>query len=224
MTKKGRRVVWSSDGVQQAEYIPVHVSGWTLHGDSTIEVHGKWLFDFLRTDLSHLKSGQLRVLRTDLFAFARPEILKDHDWRNSRLPPQSSLSALQQQARKGIESVWKGYGYHLSGGIGYGITRMEGRIVRYARTGRFVDMFHAAVMDVLYSCWEQIKKCPVCEDFFLKVGKQKYCSPSCSRRANWTQFIASNPRSRDHHAEYVRRVQKKVGSKTKVTIKRRRRS
>lgn len=156
----------------------------------------------------------------DLYAFIRPDLIDDSDW-TGEYPPVEKLEQLQRDAREGIHRVEEGGSYRLDKGIGYGITKLAGRIVRDDRRGTLEDQFRAAVMEVVQAFWDRLRECGQCHGRFLKFGKQKYCSPSCASRARWNAFKARR-RARDHRAEYAARVKKRFGQKAKLNIKRRR--
>ena len=185
------------------------------------ETYARWLFDFLRTDLSALSPNQVQRVRADIWAFVRPEVIADASWATGQLPPIELVMQLRDDARKGIRRVREGHWFELEHGIGYGIAKFGDRIFRGSRRGTFPDLFRAAVMDTLQDFWGRLRECPRCHELFLKVGKQKYCGPVCSRRANWDAFQGRR-NERDYRREYEKRVQKRLGPKAKVRIKRRR--
>ena len=142
-------------------------------------------------------------MRADLWAFVRPEIVLNKSWGDDEwLPPIKMLEALQREARAGIQRVRAGDWFELEQGIGYGIARLGNQIIRGSRRGTFEDLFRAAVMDTVQVFWDRLRECPRCHSIVLKVGKQKYCSPTCASRAHWDAFKARRG-TRDHHREYV---------------------
>jgi hypothetical protein len=198
-----------------------HVQGQTLPSEWSPDVYAQWLFVFLRTDLGALTPGQLLGMRADVWAFTRPEIIEHKSWGSENLPTAEVLAALQTDARAGIQSVRDGEWFDLEKGIGYGIALMGDRIVRGSRRGTFEDLFRDKVMDTVQTYWERLQECPRCHGVFLKIGKQKYCSPTCARRTHWDAFKARR-HDRDHHREYERRAKKRLGPNVKVSIKPRR--
>ena len=193
----------------------------TLPPSWSPDAYARWFFDFLRTDLATLTPGQLLGMRADLWAFVRPEIVQNKSW-DGFLPPVEIMGTLQRDALAGIQLVREGAWFELKDGIGYGIARMGSHIIRGTRRGSFQNLFLAAVMDTVQAFWDRLRECPQCHAIFLKVGKQKYCSPTCGSQAHWAAFKVR--RNRDHHREYARRAQKRLGPNVKVTIKRRRRA
>jgi hypothetical protein len=179
----------------------------TPSGEDTLEVHAavieprlsaggsperyaQWLFGFLRTDLNVLTPGELLGMRADLWAFIRPERLGYPDWREEPLPSAEKLRDLQRDARAGLQRVLEGQWFELKHGIGYGIARMGGRLIKGVRRGTLEDLFRDAVMDAVLAFWPQLRTCARCREMFVKVGKQKYCSPACASRAHWERFKA----------------------------------
>ncbi|MBI2187319.1 MAG: hypothetical protein HYU37_09420 [Acidobacteria bacterium] len=207
----------SSDDIEVDRYVP----GQTLPPKWSPDAYARWFFDFLRIDLATLTPGQLLGMRADLWAFVRPEIVLNTSWGDEHLPPAETLEAFQRDARAGIQRVREGQWFTLEQGIGYGIARLGNQVVKGRRSGTFEDLFRAAVMDTVQAFWDRLYECPRCHAIFLKVGKQKYCSSTCASRAHWDAFKARR-RARDHHLEYARRTQKRLGANAKVRIKPRR--
>jgi hypothetical protein len=205
---------FETDGYVQGQTLP---SSWS----QSPEAYARWLFEFLRTDLRTLTPGQLLGMRADLWAFVRPEIIEDKSWGNESLPTAEVLEAIQQDARAGIQRLREGEWFALERGIGYGIARFGDHIMRGGRRGTFEDLFRAAMIDTVQTLWERLRECPRCHAMFLKVGKQKYCSSICARRTHWDAFKERRP-NRDHHTEYARRVQNRLGANVKVSRKPRR--
>lgn len=191
-----------------------YLQGQTLPPSWSPDAYAQWFFDFLRTDLAALTPGQLLGMRADLWAFVRPEILQNKSW-DGDLPTAGILEALQRDARAGIRRVREGEWFELEAGIAYGIARMGNRIIRGSRRGTFEDLFRAAVMDTVQAFWPRLHECPRCHAIFVKVGKQKYCSPTCASRSHWDAFKARRG-ARDHHHEYERRAKKRLGPNVKV--------
>jgi hypothetical protein len=198
------------------------LQGQSLPASWAPDVYAKWFFDFLKTDLTTLTPGQLLGMRADVWVFVRPEIVVK-SWGDERLPPKEMLEALQRDAREGIQHVREGGWFALEAGITYGIARLGERIIRGARRGTFEDLFRAAAMDTLQAYWDRLYECPRCHALFVKVGKQKYCSPTCASRAHWEKFKMRR-KARDHRREYARRTQKRLGGAAKVKIAPRKRT
>jgi hypothetical protein len=150
-------------------------------------------------------------MRADVWRFVRPEIIKNRSWGSEDLPPAAILAAIQQDAIAGIKLVREGEWWDLQEGIGYGIARMGERLIRGSRSGTFEDLFRAAAMDTVQTFWERLHECPRCHAMFLKVGKQKFCTPACASRAHTDAFRKRHP-DRDHHAEHERRVKRRLGA------------
>jgi hypothetical protein len=129
-------------------------------------------------------------MRADLWAFVRPERLGHPDWGAQPLPSLEQLLALQRDARAGIQRVRDGKWWELEDGIGYGIARMGTRLIKGARRGTLTNLFRDAVMETVLAFWPQLHTCARCHALFVKVGKQKYCSPACANRAHWERFKA----------------------------------
>ena len=185
-----------------------YVAGQTLPPEWLPEAYGKWLFEFLRTDLSTLTTGQQLGCRADLWAFVRPELIEGDTWEGT-LPPLDVVAALQRDAREGIHRIRKGDWFGLERGISYGIAILGRRIVRGERRGTFSDLFRAAVMDTVQTFWNRLHECPRCHEMFLKVGKRSYCSAVCASRAHWAAFKKRRG-SRDHVHANTRKAYKGV--------------
>jgi hypothetical protein len=194
--------------------ISSYVRGQTLPHSWSPDTYARWLFDFLRTDLATLTPGQLLGMRADLWAFVGPEIVENPSW-DGNLPTVDVLETLQRVARAGIQRVREGEWFELEAGIKYGIALAGDRVIRGNQRGTFDDLFRAAVMETLQGYWHRLPECPRCHAIFVKVGKQKYCSPTCASRAHWDAFKARR-RARDHHSEYERRVKKRLGPNVKA--------
>lgn len=245
MPKRQKRSGQPSPSFPSRELHANYVHGQTLPASWSQDTYTKWFFDFLRTDLTTLTPGQLLGMRADAWAFVGPAILEDtmpaegvenlpaladaslHPvQREARaaiqayLPTASSLEALQRDARAGIQRVREGDWFELERAIPYGIARQGNHIVRGAQRGAFRDLFLAAVMDTVQTSWSRLFECPRCHEIFLKVGKQKYCSPTCASRSHWDAFKARRS-DRDHHLEYERRTKKRLGPNVKVKPRRR---
>ena len=207
---------WPIDPVQ----VETSVSGVeTISPWWTLETRAQWVFEFLRTDLESLTPGQLLGMRVDVWNFAQPDWLIT-TWGTEKFPPLETLKNLQADANAGLQRVDEGQWFELQQGISYGIARQGGRIVRGCRKGSLEDLFRADVMDIVQMFWEQLHKCPRCQARFLKVGKRKYCSLTCSSRVHWDAFKAR--RKRDHHGEYVGRARKRTSPKVQVAKRPRR--
>ena len=194
-------------------------AGQTLPASWSPEAYLRWFSTFLRTDFSTLTPGQLHGMRVDAEAFARLELVTASSI--GELPDLALLETLQRDVQQGIQRLRDGEWFLLEEGIGYGIAQIGDHIMKGCRRGTFEDAFRASAMDVVEAFWDRLPVCPRCRTTFLKIGKQKYCSPICASRAHWEAFKTRH-RVRNHHREYKRRVQKRLGAK--VTIKPRRRT
>jgi hypothetical protein len=196
-----------------------YVEGQTLPPRWLPERYAAWLFEFLRTDLDQLTPGQQLGMRADLWAFVQPELVEPSpQWAREGLPPVEVLKGLQKSALAGIARVREDKWFMLETGIKWGVARMGNRLIRGSRTGSFDDLFLAAVMDVMQGFWDRLHRCPRCKGIFVKVGKRKFCSAGCARRAHWDAFKRRRA-ERDHTREYARRVQKRLGASVKVRIR-----
>ena len=225
-----RQPMGSWDDFETAGY----VEGQTLPFSRTQspEAYDRWLFEFLRTDLRALTPVQLHGMRANLWAFVDPGEIKGQSWSTDprrpaerpnavSLPPIEVLEEMQQDARAGLQRLRENKWYVLEEGIGYGIACAGHHIVRIGRSGTFKDLFRAALMDTVQAVWGSLYECPRCHALFVKVGKQKYCSPTCGRRTHWDAFKERRA-ARDHHREYTGRVRKRLGGKVKVSARPRR--
>ena len=47
------------------------------------------------------------------------------------------------------------------------------------REGGFRTLFLAIAVDIVKDYWSEIRACPQCRHWFLRHGKQTFCSPEC---------------------------------------------
>lgn len=196
---------WSTDSYIAGQTLP-----WTYEPNA----YARWLFEFLKTDLSVLSSEQDRETRANLRAFVRAELPED-GFGADLLPTEEATRGAQSIGRQGIQRVLAFEWFELEKGIAYGIARAGDQIIRGSTRGSFADLFRAAVMDVVQEYWDRLYDCPRCHSIFVKAGKQKYCSTRCMTAANWDRFKENRP-VRDHRQEYLARVRKRLGSKVRV--------
>ena len=193
------------------------LDGQTLQAAWSKEASARWLFEFLRMDLAALTPGQLLGARADAWVFAQPEMVVNWDQSENR-PTVVMLEAVQREVREGIHRVRQGGWFELEEGISYGFARFGDQIIKGRRRATFEASFLAAAMDTVQEQWSRLYECPRCRRLFLKVGKQKYCSPKCAGQAHWENFKARRP-ARNHEREYARRTQKRLGPTARVKIK-----
>src|SRR5262249_51241711 len=128
-----------------------------------------------------------------------PEIGSLRDEANVSANPQA-LRDLQEAVRRGIRAVSDGR-WGLGEGVPKdGIARWRSRVVRGCRVGGFRVLFQAIALDIVETHWSEMRECPWCRQWFLRKGKQAFCSPVCSQKSRWTRF-ASHRRPRDYRAE-----------------------
>lgn len=192
-----------------------YVAGQTLPTRRDAEIYARWFFnEFLRLDLGTISAAKESELAANLWAFVGPGMVRDARSREG-VVPLVAMSSLAQAARDGIRRVTQGGWYELKEGVSYGIAQLGDGLVKGRQTGTFEDQFHAAVMDACLVFWDRLRDCPGCGTLFLRAGKQKFCSNTCSRRASWERFERHRG-PRDHHKEYESRVRKKLGATVKV--------
>ena len=192
--------------------------GQTLPPSRSPEVYARWLFEFLRADLTTLTEGQLLGMRADAARFTDAEVIVGAVG-HEELPTTEELQKLRDDAVTGLQRVMTGGWFELDDGVAFGIALSGDRIVRGRRRGSFSDQFRAAVFDTVEMFWHRIRPCPTCRQLFLTSGKRVYCSEKCAGQASWSAYKVRNPqnsRRRDYHAEYERRIQKKLGHGVKV--------
>ena len=238
-----KRKTYSPPAVDSREGYSSYTHGQTLPASWSQETYAKWFFDFLRTDLTTLTPGQQLGMRADSRAFMGPAeverttpaagvenmpALLDESLHpthregraaiQAQLPTVEMLQQVQREAREGIQRVREGKRFELEEGFRYGIARRGDHIYRTLPVGPFRVLFLAAVMDVVRTHWPRLRECPQCRALFLKSGKRKYCSTVCGNRAHWDAFVKAHAdrSQRDHHQEYARRIQKKLGPKVKA--------
>jgi hypothetical protein len=200
------------------------------------DARARWLFDFLRTDLSTLTEGQALGLRKDAFGFIgaatidapeatgdRPTLTRD-GWERlyGSLIPAEELPRLQTEIRAGLDRLQRRQWWQLEGRIGYGVKVMGSRVIRDNRRGQFRDLFVAAAIDVIQETWPRLRTCPQCGAPFLRFGKQAYCTPTCSQQARWKRYVDHRPK-RDYRGERTRAIRNRIGPNARITPKRRNR-
>ena len=167
---------------------------------------GRLLFavDFARMDLDTARTGDWSNLRDDLRAFAGEQPLNS----TIELPAGSrtasidgglkdpAIRKLQVEFRKVLEYV-AGQKYRRTGPIPHcsiAVTKSPvvtaGEGVALLVAGKLRDL----CLDALLSDLAQpgsirpILRCPECDRLFYRVRKQKYCTSTCVRAANWRAY------------------------------------
>lgn len=170
----------------------------------------KWLLDFVRLDLDTLRPGALLDLRHDVILFtvgigASFQLSEDE-------PSPTLLRQLQLDLRSGLHSLFvDGMRWELPEApsewalepplppapnlkagarepqLTFGLQPFRGAVL-------------ARAVHAIRERWADIRPCPHCESFFLKVRRQKFCSPEC----RWAAF-APTRQKRDYSGEYRHR-------------------
>jgi hypothetical protein len=181
----------------------------------TEEAKARWLLRLMSANLAELTPGELIGMSRDAAGFISPAFPDP----NGPEPDAALLRELQAALVRGWRKLNAGEWWALEGRIGYGIARMgpgRGRIIRGERQGRFADLFQAAALDLMQEHWSRLETCPKCGVVFLKVGKQEYCSPTCSQKVRWQRFAAKAKRARDYRAERTNAIRKRTGANVKL--------
>lgn len=170
----------------------------------------KGLLEFVRLDLDTLREGALLDLRHDLILFTvgigasfqlAPEELT-----------KPLLRQLQRDLRDGLHTMkvdgmrWplpqEPRGLALEPPVPS--ARNRARVSSGPRLTYdlkpFRGAFLAAAVQEISKHWDDIRPCPQCGSFFLRVRRQKYCSPEC----RWNAFAPKRP-ERDYESEYQHR-------------------
>jgi hypothetical protein len=196
------------------------------------ESRARWLFDFLRTDLAKTTEGQVLGLRKDALGFAGAVIVQLPDSGPTRAPsrdkaadrweqeqghvvPAEELPRLQASIRSGFNRLREHRWWLLEGPISYGIATLGGRIIRGHRQGAFRDLFLAAALDLVQEWWDRLYTCERCKAIFVKIGKQAYCSPTCSQKARMERFRSKRP-PRNYLAEREQAARKRFGPNVRL--------
>lgn len=198
----------------------------------------RWLLRFLETDLAALTPAERMHLDWEAATFGVPR----SDWDELRLQtagaklesaddlvyalnfPPNVLRRAQGVVSDGLASVRRGETWVVRVPGRWELTAGQGRL-RRSYVGSLVGAFVAQAAELLVEHWPRMRTCARdgCARFFLPVRKQIYCSGECSRQVQWRKFTDAHPtRDRDHHAEYVRRRQRELGSNVVVGRKKRR--
>jgi hypothetical protein len=86
--------------------------------------------------------------------------------------------------------------------------------------GRLRDLFLSTLVFLLTRDVAHVRRCPECQTIFYRVRKQRYCTRTCTNRANmrdWRNTAQGKAReSERNHARYQARVRRNTGPKAKV--------
>ena len=180
----------------------------------------KWLLDFVRLDLDGLRPGALLDLRHDVILFTvgigASIQLRDDE------PSPADLRQLQRDLSGGLHKVFvdgmpwtlpqapKEWTLEPPAGSNQNGQRSEPQLTFGLHPFRGAVLAQAA--EAILKHWTDIRSCPQCDRFFLKVRRQKYCSPEC----RWAAFAPVRLK-RDYRAENEqrRRVAKRAAEKEK---------
>ena len=188
--------------------------------------YAEWLFDFLRQDID--KPGSEVDLRRRAFEFisfgdgALIDLTPDGGLADDRLPTVAILKELQHLVIAGIATLRAGRWWSLPP-VAYGLARLGSRLTRGSRQGPFRSLFLVAAADAVEESWSRLWECPHCGCIFVKVGKQRYCSATCSQKTRWSRF-KDKRRARDYRKERESTIRKRLGAKVKVGHRQSRRS
>ena len=185
-----------------------------------------WLLDFVQADLHKLSNEEKIRVQKDLYnfqpdavgvsGFSRVAPLHYSKKYNPGMEPEyegetpmekwTTVRQRHAELRAAIDAMNKGawtFEHRLR-------QTLTGTSRQYS--GSDHDMFFARVADVLGSAWRLTQPCGNCGTRFLPEGKQKFCSPQCRNKANWTNFQKKHPnRKRNYRAEYLARVKRTKG-------------
>ena len=187
----------------------------------------RWLFDFLRMELDTIRTDAWGRLRREAWGYIDDgDFVVDIDNAigvSGRLDQPDvdpgALRDLQNEIRRGIQAVRDGRWWVVKGPTQFGIARW-GRVVRKGhRGGGFRTLFLAITLDIVEAYWPEMRACPRCLAWFLRQGKQMFCSPECGRKSRWARFAPGRPK-RDYRAERERAVRKRTAPRVRVGRKR----
>jgi hypothetical protein len=86
--------------------------------------------------------------------------------------------------------------------------------------GRLRDLFLSTLVFLLARDVAHVRRCPECQTIFYRVRKQRYCTRTCTNRANmrdWRNTAQGKAReSERNHGRYQARVKRNTGPKAKV--------
>jgi hypothetical protein len=190
----------------------------------------RWLFDFVRLDLDGLLIDAWRALRREAWEFINDgDSVIERDTHvgfstdeTAVLVDPTAIRDVQEEIRRGLQAVHDGHWWSVTAPKAYGIARWGQGVRRGLRSGVFKVLFVATALDIVEAHWSDMRRCPWCELWFLRRGKQAYCSTACSRKSRWMRF-KPHRRARDYRAERERAVRNRLGARVKVgrDIKRR---
>ncbi len=197
-----------------------------LDAGRTPEQRSAWLLGFIqRDDLARLDDDGVRELQTQVAGFCLEELNSSGpgatlDAQNYSSFTARRLAAVAKELSSEIDKALTGAGWwNLKPAS---ITRS---IYRNHRTGKGVESINANPKTVLL--WgaqtlvrdqlERILICRECGRWFIRIGRQLFCSYRCAHRVAARDWRKDNPRgvSEIRHRSYVNRVAKTDPAKAK---------
>jgi hypothetical protein len=182
-----------------------------------------WLLEFLRRDLTELRSGERIDLNDDMnrllsyrdpaidlasveppdgyaFALAKMRGAPDVSW------PDSLVLEVQTSLKAGVALLEAGRSWKPFDKAQHPVFTLQAdrTIARQYKGGSYATVMLASAIDLLVQWWPQLRRCAYepCSVLFLpEEGRQKYHDPRCSGRA---RFYRLPPRN--HQREKERRV------------------
>jgi hypothetical protein len=132
------------------------------------------------------------------------------------------LRDLQGEIRRGIQILREGrHRWNVKGPTQVGIARWGSEVRKAHRVGTFRTLFVAIAQEVIEARWPEMRSCPWCDQWFLRQGKQTFCSPECSRKRRWARYASRHRRRRDYREERERAIRKRLGARVRVGRKKR---
>lgn len=122
---------------------------------------------------------------------------------------------------------------HLRSKEGWSVPRAGQRRIGFSNDGTPVISYEGSehgtflerAVDALVAHWRLVRLCARrgCPNLFVASGRRRYCTTSCSQKAQWARFLTKHPtRDRDYQAEYDARIRKRHGRNVKATRQARR--
>lgn len=222
---------WSEAADRKPEGIPWAVDFATaairiLDTRRTAEQRSAWLLGFIqRHDLARLDDDGVRELQTQVAGFCLKEQNRPGPGATLHAQNYSSftarrLAAVAKELSREIDKALMGAGWwNLKPAS---LTRS---ICRDPRTGKGVESIDANPETVLL--WgaqrlvrdqlERILRCRECGRWFIRIGRQLFCSNRCAHRVAARDWRKNNPQdvSEIRHRSYVNRVAKTDPAKAK---------
>ena len=171
-----------------------------------------WLLQFLQRDAGTLRLGERLDLLEDLHRYLGVTVTEEGGW----IGGHSAVMAVHANLRDGMNLLaTKGRWALFDNGPGvktgpptWELVRRDDGTVERRFVGEDPTTLLVSAADLLAQLWPEIRRC-ACGVFFLpKHGRQQFHDLQCAARERMARFTDKQPR--DYHAEYARRMKRKL--------------